>query len=1105
MRIKDCTIVSTLLFLHLYFSLSIFAQEPLSRYDVVSNIENTERFLLCQQGDSLSYIYDKTTQQSFPTKFNSCHKYYNSLTYLGIRKNEPIFYDGNFELFGLNDFYAGIIGATDRGRVGIDGIDPDNNELCLRDGASNFVWLKLDDIPKGHKLSSIFDKNDMVEDRFDLYPPEELDDPDYADPGIYFIMRMPKLSYPKHIRKHILYWIADCCAEINGEDYICNITDKTSEKDIIDHIKRETIHDNFSGTADDIEWGSFRPSGEGYGVTRILNTKDYASFIIDWSTHIGGGTGFGISYGTTFDLKNNRRLTLSDFVEEGAFPTIDRILAKQHYGYDYYDSDYEYAFPDIKLHQTTVVLGWDGLVFHYGRYTISGGKTESYIVPYDSISQWLKIRPQFEENENSYKVKFTFEPIKEKDKPKTYWTEDLAQRFPINWRIDLNNCMKNDEILNDGYNRNYAKKLRDTNPQKAITIYRKLIEEKGEINLFNVSQLPENNLYYSYSSLASEYFNNGLYAEAKKECNYIITNTSADSYNSTEESYSPYIDALKLLAKIAYLQKEKKETTDYAKQTIKILLPYLQNEMPQLRREKRNDLWEHYRNWITSDLIKIAYWTQDDTLRTSAYNALLYGKGVLLNTELAMIKHIKENGTDEDRQNLKEYLEIKETIDYLRKTGKTSDIQDEEKELKEIENKLLSDITFSNYIHLQNINTEEIIKNLNTDEIAIEFIDVQENEDTIYYALLLQANYNVPIIIRLCSLKDLRTPTPDDLVNGKLYQLIWNPLEKYLIDKKNIFFSPSGILYTLPLEYAKKVATDKRINECYTIYRFSSTREIAHARNSIIKKKKETGNIGLLVGGLNYDAQVQKNIDKNSNNFSLLRGGIRFGKWCALPATQQEVQDIMPFLNKLENIKNVEVLIGNDGTETKFREEAENELNVLHIATHGFYLSDKDFESLENNDYRKRIGKEYRDIEEKGLIRSGLIFAGINQALKLKNPQLYTDDGIMTALEISTMNLSRTDLAVLSACQTAQGEITNDGVIGLQRGFKKAGVGSILMSLWKVDDKATCLFMTKFYECLSQNHTKQQALNEAQRFLINETKYNSPHYWAAFILLDAIK
>jgi CHAT domain-containing protein len=121
------------------------------------------------------------------------------------------------------------------------------------------------------------------------------------------------------------------------------------------------------------------------------------------------------------------------------------------------------------------------------------------------------------------------------------------------------------------------------------------------------------------------------------------------------------------------------------------------------------------------------------------------------------------------------------------------------------------------------------------------------------------------------------------------------------------------------------------------------------------------------------------------------------------------------------------------------------------------------------------------------------------------------EDEVLTAKEISSLELSNVDLLVLSACQTGLGDIQDDGVYGLQRGFKKAGVNTILMSLWKVDDDATQMLMSEFYRNYASGLTKQQSLRQAQKAVRdfhgkingNMRDFSNPRYWAAFVLLDA--
>ena len=121
---------------------------------------------------------------------------------------------------------------------------------------------------------------------------------------------------------------------------------------------------------------------------------------------------------------------------------------------------------------------------------------------------------------------------------------------------------------------------------------------------------------------------------------------------------------------------------------------------------------------------------------------------------------------------------------------------------------------------------------------------------------------------------------------------------------------------------------------------------------------------------------------------------------------------------------------------------------------------------------------------------------------KRKNIPEGVDDGVLTAKEISRLDFQGLDLVVLSACQTGLGAITGEGVFGLQRGFKKAGAQTIIMSLWKVDDAATKDLMTDFYKNLMNGMSKRESFMKSQEML--RVKYQDPKKWAAFIMVDGL-
>jgi CHAT domain-containing protein len=144
--------------------------------------------------------------------------------------------------------------------------------------------------------------------------------------------------------------------------------------------------------------------------------------------------------------------------------------------------------------------------------------------------------------------------------------------------------------------------------------------------------------------------------------------------------------------------------------------------------------------------------------------------------------------------------------------------------------------------------------------------------------------------------------------------------------------------------------------------------------------------------------------------------------------------------------------------------------------------------------------------EDVALTHSFLVMAGGNRVISRNSVSDKNNDGILTSKEISQLDLKGLDLVVLSACESALGDINNGGIYGLQRGFKKGGANTIVMSLGKVDDEATRILMVEFYRNFMNGKTKRQSLNEAQQYLrkIDNGKYDDPKYWASFIMLDGL-
>jgi CHAT domain-containing protein len=232
---------------------------------------------------------------------------------------------------------------------------------------------------------------------------------------------------------------------------------------------------------------------------------------------------------------------------------------------------------------------------------------------------------------------------------------------------------------------------------------------------------------------------------------------------------------------------------------------------------------------------------------------------------------------------------------------------------------------------------------------------------------------------------------------------------------------------------------------------------------------------------------MQRTLDSLS-----IRGSVNF-----LEGTKYEALNINEQLLQ-NNVDTTYVLMGDEGIEETFKQLNGTSRSIIHIATHGFSFSEQEIK--EKGDKLVFINEQNDNLDNM-LNYSGLLMSGANYVLKGRKLPEDIEDGILTAREISQVDLGKVGLVVLSACQTALGEIREDGVFGIQRGFKKAGAHSLLMSLWKVDDRATEIMMTAFYRNLVKSNDRYDAFKKAQK-TVRERGFKSPYYWASFILLD---
>ena len=411
----------------------------------------------------------------------------------------------------------------------------------------------------------------------------------------------------------------------------------------------------------------------------------------------------------------------------------------------------------------------------------------------------------------------------------------------------------------------------------------------------------------------------------------------------------------------------------------------------------------------------------------------------------------------------------------------------------------------ANSISRLNVKWNDIQQHLSNDAIAVEFISTREDgENNTYHALVIDKNSSSPRMITLYSeskleeIKKTETRNIRDIVG----ELIWKPILAQYATVKDIYFSPDGILHMLPIEYYSSDGTNI-MSEHYNMYRLSSTKEL------IWDIDKHQPNSAVLYGGLDYNQFIENASGSNASEIpSVWRAIAERGGFDPLFNTVLETQAIKELLAG----KNISTTLysGETGTEGSFRNLSGRSHSIIHLATHGMYVNPKgiDTKKNENNfDFLESLANVNDPVKEDvALTHSFLVMAGANRVISRIPVSDKNNDGILTSKEISQLDLRGLDLVVLSACESALGDINNGGVYGLQRGFKKGGANTIVMSLGKVDDEATKILMVDFYRNLMNGKTKRQSLQEAQQYLrkVENGKYDDPRYWASFIMLDGL-
>jgi CHAT domain-containing protein len=495
-----------------------------------------------------------------------------------------------------------------------------------------------------------------------------------------------------------------------------------------------------------------------------------------------------------------------------------------------------------------------------------------------------------------------------------------------------------------------------------------------------------------------------------------------------------------------------------------------------------------------------------------AYDISLFSKGILLNINRDFESLLSENGSPVTLEKYKELKLLKLQIQrlYDKPIGDRYLEGDSlENAAREIESELIKESKeYGDYTQNLKITWQEVQSNLGDNDVAIEFLEYPTLTDTVKYAaLVLRMGWENPIFVPLFrkdQIDEIIKQGPNQIysngiVGKEIKKLVWDSLEEFMAPGDKVHFSAAGILHQLAIENLS-YDESSTLGDRYQMYRLSSTKELA-----LQKPQSKNQNVSLY-GGIKYDLSLDQMIAgsekfERKDSFLALRGidqdSLTRKGWQFLPGTLAEANEVGQILR--ENQYQVTEFIGESGSEESLKNLSGKRTGIIHIATHGFFLPVE--QSKRNPFIQMRFdGRNANAGYVDPMLRSGLLLAGGNRAWQGDSIPDTIEDGVLTSKEISNLDLRGTDLVVLSACETGLGDVSSEGVFGLQRAFKQAGAQTIIMSLWNVKDEATRYLMTNFYSYLTKGLSKREAFIQARNKC--REKYQDPASWAAFIMLD---
>ncbi len=693
---------------------------------------------------------------------------------------------------------------------------------------------------------------------------------------------------------------------------------------------------------------------------------------------------------------------------------------------------------------------------------LSKAEDKSFRLSYIPIANIYAIKGERENCLRSLDSLFVYEPYisEPRELSQLYTVRGSCYNHLSDYQSALTDYKKADEIL--------ASKYPATEGERVI-LYSLLGGAEHRLNHYDESEH-----YYK------------LYADAIKEIygEHSLNYINAQIYLANAQGFADHI---------------KDGCANYTS-AVTTLKEVIKKRLPYMNTAEREGFWSPLSSlltYMTPYALKAELYQTEYT--QTCYDALLLSKAFLLDSERSVYDIVQRDG---DKTDMQTYMNIASLNNRIKEWEKNyalyaDSILVTSNKIARLESSLMRKCqSIGNITSFMDVDYSAVKKSLGKNDVLIDFTDFAPDAGgRRYAAYIVNKRQKYPLLKSLfeeSQIDSLGIARPDMFYDkdfaSEVVKLLWNPLKEHITEGSTVYYVPSQMLFQVCLE-SLPLEDGTLLGDHYHFVRLSSARELVRDRN------KFNATSAVLYGGLQYDLEPEV-MAENAKQYDLsslmvMRGGdiVRGDSiFRALPGSKVEVERISEILNRSKF--EVTPYTGVNGTEESFLSMHGKAPRILHLATHGFYYTPTEAEEV---DYLRG----YSD----AMSLSGLIMSGGNAAWRGKELPEGTLGGVLTANNIAHLDLSNTDMVVLSACQTGQGNATAEGLYGLQRAFKKAGVGTMVMTLWSVSDKVATEFMIKFYESLVENDwDKHKAFEQTKSYI--RTQHPDPYHWAAFVMLD---